>query len=145
MGIFSKTCEYGLRAVIFIAQKSEQEEKVGVKEIAHHIGSPEHFLAKILQSLSKQGLIQSTKGPKGGFYLPPSALNMSLAKIVEAIDGDQLFKGCAMGLRHCSSKRPCPLHDEFGVIRNNISIMLHKTTIGQFNEELFNGTFSLNN
>ena len=145
MGIFSKTCEYGLRAVIFIAQESEQGKKTGVKEIARHIGSPEHFLAKILQSLSKQGLIQSTKGPKGGFYLPEAGFDTSLAAIVHAIDGDQLFTGCAMGLKNCSAKNPCPLHKEFGAIRNDITELLNKTTIGQFNQELFSGKFSLNN
>lgn len=143
MGIFSKTCEYGLRAVFFIAQKSEQGEKTGVKEIAKQIDSPEHFLAKILQSLSKKGLIQSVKGPNGGFYIPKDALDMNLAQVVEAIDGHSLFTGCAMGLKECSSKYPCPLHEEFGVIRNRISKMLKTTTIGQFNEELINGKLSL--
>lgn len=65
---FSKTCEYALRAVFFIAQKSEHGRKVGIREIAASIDSPEPFIAKILQDLSKRGLIQSAKGPTGGFH-----------------------------------------------------------------------------
>ena len=143
MGIFSKTCEYGLRAVFFIAQQSEQGKKTRVIEIAKQINSPEHFLAKILQSLSKKGIIESSKGPNGGFFISEPGLKTSLATVVEAIDGDSLFKGCAMGLKQCSAKSPCPLHKEFGVIRDNISKMLKTTTVGQFNKELKDGKLSL--
>ncbi len=44
MGIFSKTCEYGIRAVFFIAQRSQENKRVGIKEIAENIHSPEAFL-----------------------------------------------------------------------------------------------------
>ena len=67
MGIFSKTCEYAMRAVFFIAAKTANGGRVGIKEIATGIDSPEHFLAKILQDLSRRGVIQSAKGPNGGF------------------------------------------------------------------------------
>lgn len=143
MAIFSKTCEYGLRAVLFIAQATETGTKVGVKEIAKNINSPVAFLAKILQSLSKKGLIKSVKGPNGGFYIPEEASEMSLATVVLAIDGDNLFSSCAMGLRACSSKAPCPLHNEFSGIRNKITQMLKKTTVAEFNKELSSGKFKL--
>ena len=71
--MFSKTCEYAIRAMIFIAQKSEHGIKVGIKEISKGIASPEHFIAKILQDLSRKGLVQSAKGPNGGFFLDTSS------------------------------------------------------------------------
>lgn len=144
MGVFSKTCEYALRAVIYIASQSNEEKKVGIKEVADKINSPVHFLAKILQSLSKEGLIQSTKGPHGGFYIDQAGLKRPLADIVIAIEGVQFLDGCGMGLSYCSEENPCPLHDDFKDIRNRLNIMLHKTTIGQFNEKLIQGVLTLN-
>ncbi len=144
MGVFSKTCEYAMRAVFYIAQKSHQGHKTGIREIAQNINSPESFLAKILQKLSREGLISSAKGPNGGFYLDEKDLNRPLADIVSAIEGDDLFKGCGMGLSYCSESNPCPLHDEFKKVRNQITIMLHQTTIGKFNNELINGQLTLN-
>jgi len=67
--MFSKTCKYALRATLFIGQKSKNGERAGIKEIAAGIDSPEHFTAKILQELGKKNLVQSAKGPNGGFYL----------------------------------------------------------------------------
>ena len=67
--MFSKTCEYAIRAMIFIAQKSKDGSRVRIKEIAKGIDSPEHFIAKILQDLGKKKLLQSIKGPNGGFFL----------------------------------------------------------------------------
>lgn len=143
MSIFSKTCEYAMRAVFYIARRSHEGQRTGIKEIAEQINSPEAFLAKILQKLSKEDLIQSAKGPNGGFYITADGLNRSIADIVSAIDGDHIFTGCAMGLDYCSEVRPCPLHNDFKKIRNNISLMLHNTTVGKFNMELLAGQVTL--
>ncbi len=134
--MFSKTCEYAIRALIFIAQKSELGIKVGIKEIAEGIASPEHFIAKILQDLCRWGLVQSTKGPNGGFFLDGSSKNTTLADVVMAIDGDKIFRGCGLGLKNCSEKKPCPLHDEFKLIRKQMYDMLRSMTVTHFNEEL---------
>ncbi|MGJ1198803.1 RrF2 family transcriptional regulator [Sphingobacterium spiritivorum] len=143
MGIFSKTCEYALRAVMYIAQCSQQGEKAGIREIAEAIKSPEAFLGKILQQLSKEGLIRSAKGPNGGFYMNPEDTKRPLADIVRSIDGAQLFEGCAMGLDYCSKENPCPLHHDFKKIRKKLSVMLQETSIGQFNMDLIKGNFTL--
>jgi Rrf2 family protein len=143
MGIFSKTCEYAMRAVFFIAHKTSDGGRVGIKEIAAGIGSPEHFLAKILQDLSRRGIVQSIKGPNGGFYMDKTTLRKPLSEVVEAVDGTGLFTGCAIGLEYCSEGNPCPLHHEFKGIRSRIHKMLCETTIEQFNEELILGTISL--
>lgn len=144
MGIFSKTCEYAIRAVFYIARRSEEGQKVGIREIALHINSPEPFLAKILQKLSKDGLVLSSKGPHGGFYLDSGGLQRPLADIVQAIEGDSIFNGCGMGLSYCSQANPCPLHNDFKKIRNQIVIMLRNTSIGKFNEGLIQGQLTLN-
>lgn len=61
--MFSKTCEYAIRALIYIAQKSKDGNRIGIKEIASGIDSPEYFIAKILQDLSRKNFVQSAKLP----------------------------------------------------------------------------------
>lgn len=134
--MLSKTCEYAIRAMMYVAQKTKDGEKVGIKAIAKGINSPEHFMAKILQELSRKDLLQSTKGPNGGFYLDSRHLKYSLADIVKAIDGEKLFKDCGLGLENCSESKPCPLHDEFKAIRERIKIMLQNAKVGEFTERL---------
>ncbi len=137
--MFSKACEYAIRAMLFIAQKSVSGYKIGIKEISKGIDAPEHFLAKILQDLSRKGLVLSIKGPNGGFYMDNTARKKTLADIVRAVDGDQLFTGCGLGLKICSEKNPCPLHDEFKIIRKKILNMLETATVTEFNDELLRG------
>jgi len=134
--MFSKTCEYAIRAVIFIAQKSQDGERVSIKTIASGIDSPEHFIAKILQDLSRRGLVQSMKGPNGGFFLNEASRKLTLSDIVKAVDGNQIFVGCALGLKNCSEKEPCPLHHQFKAIRNQIQMMLQSTRVGELSEDL---------
>ncbi|GAB1464061.1 RrF2 family transcriptional regulator [Pedobacter sp.] len=134
--MFSKTCEYAIRAMIYIAQKSKTGNRVGIKEIALGIDSPEHFIAKILQDLGKKDLVQSAKGPTGGFYHDAQSLEKSLADVVRAIDGDKIFTGCGLGLKQCSEDRPCPIHNQFKKVRGEIKLMLENAKVGELSEEL---------
>lgn len=130
--MFSKTCEYAIRAVIYLARNAEHSKKAGIKEIATAIGAPEFFTGKILLLLSRKTLIRSVKGPGGGFYMDELQLNKNLADIVEAVDGDQLFKGCGLGLKECSEITPCPVHHQFKNIRNDIYRMLKNARLSGF-------------
>ncbi|CAM2976902.1 RrF2 family transcriptional regulator [Flavobacterium frigoris] len=128
--MFSKTCEYGIRATIFIASESYQDNRVGLKDIARKIDSPEAFTAKILQILSKNNIIHSIKGVGGGFEIPKKSMSrIKLIQIVSAIDGDRVFTGCGLGLIHCSEEHPCPVHEKFKTIRNELTFMLENTNL----------------
>ena len=143
--MFSKSCEYAIKAMIFVAQKSKDEVRVGVKEVAKGIDAPEYFIAKILQDLGKKKLVNSVKGPNGGFYMDKFNLKVSIADIVKAIDGDGLYKDCVLGLKACSEKNPCPVHFEFKEIKKNFIKMIEDNTIADFNEKLDSGKFFLKN
>jgi Rrf2 family iron-sulfur cluster assembly transcriptional regulator len=101
--MFSKACEYGIKASIFIAGASSTGRMVSLTDISDNIDSPAQFTAKILQNLVRKKIVVSQKGPNGGFSIPPAkAKQLSLLHIVEAIDGDQLFTGCALGFEKCN-------------------------------------------
>ena len=134
--MLSKTCEYAIRAVIYIAQQTKDGNRVGIKDVAKGIDSPEYFIAKILQEMVRKNLLQSTKGPNGGFHLDEKDMKNSLAVIVRHFDGDKIFSGCALGLKRCSEKNPCPLHQQFKEIRNTLKHLLETTTINQLVEKL---------
>ncbi|MBC7589101.1 MAG: Rrf2 family transcriptional regulator [Chitinophagaceae bacterium] len=143
--MFSKSCEYAIKAMIFVAQKSNDESRVGIKEIAKGTAAPEHFVAKIMQDLSRKKLVHSVKGPNGGFYMDKTDLKSSIAEIVKAIDGDSIYTDCVLGLKACSEKNPCPVHFEYKEIKKNLIAMIEKNTIGNFNDKLDTGKFFLKN
>ena len=128
--MFSKSCEYAIRATIFIASKCCENRKVGLKEIALAIDSPVPFTAKILQKLTKDGIVNSTKGVNGGFEIFQEDLkSIKLIQIVKAIDGSSVFSGCGLGLETCSEEHPCPVHFEFKEIKERLHAMLEKTSL----------------
>lgn len=143
--MFSKSCEYAIKAMIFVAQKSNEDTRVGIKEIAKGTDAPEHFMAKIMQDLSRRKLIHSVKGPNGGFYMDSSDLKSSIADIVKAIDGDVIYSNCVLGLKVCSEKNPCPVHFEYKEIKKSLIKMIENNTIADFNEKLDTGKFFLKN
>lgn len=128
--MFSKACEYGIKATIYIAMQSLQGRRVSLKEIAEKVDSPTAFTAKILHQLAKSDLLVSTKGPSGGFQIEKERIDdIKLADIVLAIDGESIYEGCGLGLDKCNANKPCPVHDKFMVIRDELKIMLQNTSL----------------
>jgi Rrf2 family protein len=118
--MLSYTCKIAVKAVIYLATKYESGEKAAIKEIAECIEASEHTVGKMLQTLVKQGIINSLKGPAGGFYISADQRKQTLINIVEAIDGTQVFRVCGLGLSKCSATHPCPIHNEFKEARDII-------------------------
>lgn len=128
--MFSKSCEYAIRAAIFIATNCCKEGKVGLKEIAKEIDSPIAFTAKILQVLVKNNIVKSSKGVGGGFMILKDELkSIKLVNIVNAIDGDSVFLRCGLGLSNCSEEHPCPVHEKFKFVKKDLIYMLENTTL----------------
>ena len=117
--ILSKSCEYAVRAMVYLAFKSRNNEKAGIVEVASAIGSPMHFTGKILQTLVRKKVLCSAKGPNGGFYVENSKA-LFLIDIIRAIDGDALFSACVLGLEKCSAVQPCPMHEQMKPIRDQL-------------------------
>ncbi len=143
--MFSKSCEYAIKAMIYVAQKSKDETRVSLRDIAKGTDAPEHFIAKIMQELSRKRLIQSIKGPNGGFYMNEQNYKTSISDIVKAFDGDKIYTDCILGLKTCSEKNPCPVHFEFKDIKKNLIKLMENNTIGNFNDKLDSGLFFLKN
>ncbi|MBJ7881165.1 RrF2 family transcriptional regulator [Gelidibacter salicanalis] len=138
--MFSKACEYGLKASIFIASNSYDGERVSLKEIAKEINSPEAFTAKILQDLVRHKIINSVKGAYGGFEIPKNEISsIKLSQIVNAIDGDSIYRGCGLGLHVCDENHPCPVHDQFKDIRMQLKDMLQNTNLEQLALDIKSG------
>jgi len=139
--MFSKSCEYGIRALIFIAMKSKREERVNMPDISKAINSPSAFTAKILKELVKGNILKSTRGPHGGFEISEEKRRTTkLVEIIKAIDSDAIYNRCGLGLSECNEITPCPLHGKFKFVRDDLKTMLDNTTLEDLASQLENGT-----
>jgi Rrf2 family protein len=143
--MFSKACEYAIRASLYISLKSSNGSKLGIAEIAKEIDSPAHFTAKILQTLSREGIISSIKGPNGGFYLDSKAKPIPLTMIVKAIDGEDILHSCSLGLKECSDKFPCPIHNDIKAYKERLRKILKEKTLQELGSDLAKGKTFLKN
>jgi Rrf2 family protein len=144
--MFSKATEYALRATIYIAQRSIEEKKPGLAEIAGAIDSPRSFTAKILQSLTKNNkLICSIRGPGGGFFMTEKARNLPVRSILEAMNEDEILEKCVLGLKRCSETKPCPMHFQYKTIKEQFIQLFEKKTIQHLAVEMAGGASLINN
>lgn len=137
--MFSKTFGYALRAVIFVAIHGKDGKKVSLHELSHNLDIPHHFLGKIMQDLVRHGIIDSIKGPSGGFFRSAQTMDTFLLGILQITDGSLVFEHCALGINRCSAAYPCPLHDDFAACRNGMLHTLSAKTVGMIAEEIEEG------
>lgn len=137
--MLSLTCKTAIKAVIYLSSKSEDGEKANIKEISERINASEHTVGKILQQLARQKIINSLKGPSGGFYLSEEQQQQAIIHVVQAIEGDSVFKECGLGLSKCSATHPCPIHDEYKVARELMEKIFSERKIRDLCNSVTNG------
>jgi Rrf2 family transcriptional regulator, iron-sulfur cluster assembly transcription factor len=98
-------------------------------EIARRTGVPKPYLAKIVNSLARQGLVASRRGVGGGITLARPPEEISLLQIVEAVEGKDWLGECLLGLDECSNLATCPTHDFWERIRREITQELNQITL----------------
>ncbi|MAN59361.1 MAG: transcriptional regulator [Flavobacteriaceae bacterium] len=133
--MLSNATQYAVRSVLYLALYSNSEQRIRVQKISEDLGTPQPFVAKLLQKLSSANLVSSVKGPHGGFYLNEENRNTTLWDVILTIDGPDKFHECFLGLAKCSDANPCPLHFSVAPFKTHIREDLKKT-ISQFSEAI---------
>ena len=130
--MLSNSCKYGIRAVVYLASR-HTKSNIGIREISVDLGLASPYLANILQQLAKPKILNAVKGPNGGFSLKKKPESVTMLDIVKIIDGDNLFKNCLIHDGACSdvrkSRKACPVHDDYSVIRSKIDGLFRNKTI----------------
>jgi Rrf2 family protein len=131
----SNSSRYGIRAVVYLASRYPEKNYIGIKEISGDLELPAPFLAKILQQLAKHKVLNSIKGPNGGFSLVKNPESITMLDIIKIIDGEALFKNCLIYDGSCAEvkkkKKTCTVHDDYSKIRANINSLFKKKTIAE--------------
>lgn len=134
--MLSNSSKYALKALIYLALHTDENNKMMAKDISERINVPKAYMAKLLQGLAKRNIISSAKGPKGGFYSNPSNKNRTLIEVIEVIDGKRKLESCIIGLEDCNEQKPCPLHSLISPSKSKMTAILESTTINDLSKDL---------
>lgn len=141
--LWSKTCDYALQAIVYVASQPE-DVCVRSQDVAAYLYDvPSPYLSKILKELAGKGILQSFKGRGGGFLLAPGIRESGLLEMVERIEGESFGKGCVLGLASCADETACPAHRAWSPIKNQLLDLLNKQTIGYMADAVRAGHYDL--
>jgi Rrf2 family iron-sulfur cluster assembly transcriptional regulator len=140
--MLSKKTEYAIKAIIYLETCVVEKRAIDINQISKAINSPVAFTAKILQQLKRLGLVESTTGPKGGFSLKDGR-KISLMEVLIAMNDEEVFNKCVLGLPECSSDNPCPVHNKYKKIKSDLQDMMINTYIDEFTQDILNNIVSL--
>ena len=137
--MLSNTSNFAIRALIYLELYSSPEKKVGTKQMVADLDIPTPFLSKILQLLVKGKLLDSTKGPNGGFCLLKPAIDITLIDVIEAIDGKETFGNCIIKSTTCEATEPCSVHYKLSQIKDQVKKQFRTETIADLVSEFREG------
>lgn len=129
--IFSRKSDYGLRALIYLAEHREAGP-ITLQEIADSLLIPKAFLSKILQQLARNHIVRSLKGPSGGFVLTRDPAELTMREIVFEIDGPLRVFECFSESRDCSYFGNCKILSVFDEVGRQVERVLGNVTLAQF-------------
>jgi Rrf2 family protein len=125
--LFSTATGYALRA---LAVMPEDGSYSLAKNLASSLDLPGPYLAKILQTLAQAGMLQSVRGPRGGFRLTRPAHHITVGEVVNTLEGIEAMAGCVMGFLHCQAQdNPCPLHAAWSEVKTHMDESMTQVTI----------------
>ncbi len=124
--IFSATTRYALQALAALPDDGSFRL---AKTLSAELRLPGPFLAKILQNLVQGGLLESVRGPRGGFRLARPARFITVGEVLEVLEGPDSLDGCLMGFPTCGPENPCPLHVVWSEVKAQIDVSLTQATI----------------
>lgn len=133
--IYSRSAEYAIRAFVHLASLNDGEYALA-RDIAAGSDIPAYFLAKILQDLARAGFLKSSKGPGGGFRLGIPAGEISMMRVVEAVDGAGRYDRCPGGSAECNDRAACGMHDSWMALRSRIIDYLEGTSVADLRNAL---------
>lgn len=129
--MLSQTTEYALAAAVHLAGNGGRGP-VRVDDIAEELGVPRNYLSKILHSLTRAGVLESTRGPGGGFELARDADDIKLSELVRPFESALMnpHGDCLMGRARCQDDDPCAAHAHWKDVRAAIDSFFADTTLG---------------
>jgi Rrf2 family iron-sulfur cluster assembly transcriptional regulator len=132
--LYSKYCEYVIKALAYLSLYSNKDKYIMVREISNELGIPYHFLSKIFQDLTTTKWVISKKGKNGGFTLAADPAKLTLMDIIIWSDGIHNFNKCVLGDRECGQDYKCTLHNKCSELRNRITEFFDTMTIHDVSE-----------
>lgn len=126
--MISKTAEYALRAVLFLARRPD-DRLVRATDVAEGLGVPANYLSKILHTLARDGILVSERGPNGGFGLAVPAQGIPLSRVVELFDDLGPRQECLLGRPRCRDDDPCVAHTRWKETFDRVTEFFRETMV----------------
>lgn len=127
--LFSKSFGYAIRAILYMAERQQPGKYIKADRIAADLDIPRHFLSKVMKSMSKKKILNSSKGPTGGFALNEETPGMPLAQIAFVTKDIPEINNCMLTFRPCNLNQPCALHEQLEKINNEMLAFLNGITV----------------
>jgi Rrf2 family protein len=125
-----KTVDYMVRCVLYLAQTGPSGSASRVQIVAA-TGVPDLYFRKLVQTLSRAGIVRTTRGPRGGYSLGVPAEALTLLRVVEAGSGDLCLNQCALDPTVCGRSRACAVHPVWQDIRGQVRAALARVTFAE--------------
>ncbi len=143
MKALSQVGKYGLRAILYLVAYPSENSYMSIRQISDELNLSFHFVTKIFRELTAKGILISYRGPSGGVALARPADQIMLIDVVKALEGEDYFDKCLIGLPHCGTAKPCPVHEFWKETKVKIQQNFTETSLASLSEKIRSQEFRL--
>jgi len=129
----SKTSEYALRILIYMAK--EPDQLYTARQLVDELNVSDKYLRRLLTDLSKSGFIRSVQGRVGGYTFVNRPDEIHLFDVIDSVEGMDKLNGCVLGFEQCSCTNPCAMHDNWQHVRAELNKVFRQTRLADMDFE----------
>lgn len=142
MELLSQGAQYAVSAIIALSREP-MGKAISAGDLAKPLNCPAAYLSQTLAKLVPHGILSTRRGLNGGVYLKKEPTQITILEVVEAIDGNDFFERCILGIPGCGHIEPCPFHEKWAETRSEIRTWLSNTTFAEASGEMTDSWFNL--
>ncbi|MFU8859840.1 MAG: RrF2 family transcriptional regulator [Cyclonatronaceae bacterium] len=142
MELLSQGAQYAVSAIIALSREP-MGKAISAGDLAKPLNCPAAYLSQTLAKLVPHGILSTRRGLNGGVYLKKEPSKITILEVVEAIDGSDFFERCILGIPGCGHIEPCPFHENWSGMREEIRKWLGSTNFEETSSEMTDNWFNL--
>ncbi|MEW5789189.1 MAG: Rrf2 family transcriptional regulator [Pseudomonadota bacterium] len=140
--IFSRSSQYAIQALVVLASEPAGSH-VLCRSLADQLDLPLPYLSKLMQEFSRRGIVGSTRGRQGGYYMMRDARDLNLMEIMTVVGGEKATKECFLGFKECSDETACAMHCNWRPVKEKLFELLKEQNLSNLVDAVRKGRCEL--
>lgn len=127
--LLTRSTQYALQALVLLAN-APNGQRIMARDLADRLHVPAAYLSKLMLRFAHEGILQSVRGPQGGYRLMRDPGSLTLRDVIVLVRSEHALQECFLGLKKCSDETACVMHSRWQPVKEKLLALLDGQSVG---------------